>query len=364
MSKLIIDGNSYEIPDLVPGKLSIESNLGIEESVLSFIEDWHKEEASFEVITSGSTGPPKTLVITKNSMEESARMTANAINLKSGMIAMLAMNPEFIAGKMMIARALTLNMDLVIVPPSSNPLKNWNQSTKIDFIALVPLQIETLIDEGYSEQLNSIEAILVGAAPISPSLAGKIEKLKTSVYHTYGMTETISHIAIRRLNGPEISESYRVLDGIGIDTDSRGCLVISGRFLNGPVITNDQVKIISPHEFKWLGRLDNVINSGGVKINPEIIEPQIAQLLLSQNEQFKRLFLAGVPDDKLGEKMILFVEGSLSNKKDILLNWLRSNLEAYHCPKDIIELEKFELTQSGKLNRGPMVKSYLSITDS
>lgn len=362
MSKLIIEGNDISIPDLVSGKLSIGSYSELQKSVLSFITTWYQDHASFEVLTSGSTGPPKTLVITREAMEESAKMTADAINLKSGMVSLLAMNPKFIAGKMMIARALTLNMDLVVVPSSSVPLKDLEPGVQIDFTAVVPLQLEALIDGGYIDKLNSMQSILVGGAPVSTSLMEKIEELLVPVYHTYGMTETISHIALRKLNGAEKSESYTVLNDIQIDTDARGCLVVSGGFLIDSLITNDQVEITGPSEFNWLGRLDNVINSGGVKLNPETLEPRIVKLLQAQNEPINQLFLAGVPDSKLGEKMILFIEGQLTSKKENMLNWFRSNLDTYHCPKDIIELEEFELTQSGKLNRKPMIKSYLSST--
>lgn len=323
---------------------------------LSFCYAWLREQASFELQTSGSTGTPKSIRITRAQMQASAQATAHALRLKAGDKALVCLSTAYIAGKMMLVRGLEIGMPLIVIPPTSTPLQQIKEV--IDFTALVPLQLKAMLeapDQRYIEQLNKMKAILVGGAAVDYGLEKLIrEKLHAPVYSTYGMTETVSHIALRRINGPEYSDAYEILAGVEVKTDKRDCLAIRGAVSNHQWLqTNDIVEFSDERHFRWLGRADNVINTGGVKIYTEALESKLQEAMQTLGIA-RRFFLAGLPDERLGEKLCLFIEGkySIDNTQEKQLNaWMEMHLHPYEIPKQIFYLPEFIYTPTGKIQR-------------
>ncbi len=319
----------------------IDFSKGISEEVADFLTDWFDATPFVEVKTSGSTGNPKTIPLQKIHMINSAKATGDYFNLPENTAALLCMSPNYIAGKMMFVRALTLGWHLDVVAPTSNPLKNSDKN--YDFSAMVPMQLHNSLS-----YIHKIKKLIVGGGTVSNELLSKIQEVKTEIFATYGMTETITHIAVKRINviaGRVKQTQYKILPNIQISLDYRGCLVIDAPTISEEkVVTNDLVELISSTEFKWLGRIDNVINSGGIKLIPEQIEEKLAEIIEN------RFFVAGKKDEILGEKLILIVEGI--NNGD-LLNKIQQLkfLSTYEIPKEIYFLEKLTETQTNKIDR-------------
>ena len=325
------------------------------QEALQFCHQWVQGVESFVQHTSGSTGTPKPIEISRKQMQESAHMTISALGLKAGDKALVCLGANYIAGKMMLVRAMEAGMDLIIVQPSSLPLRGV--SDPVDFMAVVPLQLKSMLDEEQPqllEQLNRMKAIIVGGGAVSSELEKSIySKLKSPVYSTYGMTESVSHIALRRLNTEKASELYQVLPGIEVKTDRRGCLMVRGAVTRHHwLTTNDMVKMEGQKYFRWLGRADNVINSGGLKIHTELLEKELESgiQLLGRYRQF---FVAGLPDEMLGERVTLFVEGEHppSEKMERFYAWTRERFPFYKQPREVFFCSKFLLTSTGKLRR-------------
>ena len=355
-----MDNIFYLKDQAITSSLSENSTL---EHCMTFLQQWSSGQESFTIHTSGSTSTPKPIEISRNQMEASAKMTAQALSLDRADNALVCLNTSFIAGKMMLVRGLVCDLNLYITEPSSNPLLNLADNLHIDFIAVVPLQLETMIEAGEQclNQLNQMKAIIVGGAPIYHVLAEKIKKLKSPVYATYGMTETVSHIALKRLNGIEQSDYFQVFNGVEIGQNDRGCLTINSFLTNHQtIITNDIVNIIDSHNFEWLGRVDQVINSGGLKIHPEQLEDQIKSILNKQRI-YCHLIIAGITDRSFGEKVVLILETTemTSNTLEDLKRVLKNELPTYQVPKEIYCLEHFIYTESGKVKRNETI-SFIS----
>lgn len=312
---------------------------------------WLDSQLPMEITTSGSTGIPKKITFQRSSVVASVHMTAKALNLRPGMNCLLALDPGFIGGRMMILRSLEVGMNLFCVQPASNPLKNLDQT--IDFAALVPLQLETILNECITlPHLNSISNILVGGAPMSKSLRQNAEKAHTNIFLSFGMTETLSHIALQKLKPG--SETFKVLEGIRVSQDDRGCLVIDAPALNSaPIVTNDLVDLITGDEFRWRGRFDRVINSGGFKISPEILEACTEEIILS-HIKCSEFYFTSIDDNRLGQKLILVlispIQPSYSDLEKIISE-LRKNLSAFEIPKMIFWSGQGEKTAGGKTNQ-------------
>ena len=301
--------------------------------VNKLISEWLNGCEFMTLQTSGSTGPPNSVQFKKALMRNSTKLTSKKFELNEGDSVLLCMPMKYVAGKMMVIRALELGLDIRVVEPSITPLDGVDGP--IDFAAMVPLQLENSID-----QLDKVKTLIVGGGHVYPSLVRKLQSIKTEVYETYGMTETLTHVAVKPLNGPKKSKLFHALEGIHFELDERGCLMIRAPMLNPElVITNDFVKLISETSFHWLGRIDNVINSGGVKVIPEEVEAKLAYILGGC-----RFFIAGLPEKSLGEKVILVVEG---NEIEISLD----NLDKYERPKEVYFIPEFAETVSGKVHR-------------
>ena len=346
--------------------------------LFQFILHWTDSSDYLEVRTSGSTGMPKLMRHPKASMLASARMTCDFLRLQPDMNALLCLSTRNIAGMMMIVRAVERKMNIIAVPPDGHPLKHVSPDLPIHFGAMVPAQVYNCLRDRDSEyrKMNRlvedatadcrIENLLVGGAPVSFPLQQEIRKLKNNVYSTFGMTETMSHVALCRLTGPDWSDQYTALEGITIATGEKGNLLLDVPFLENPhVVTNDMIEITGERTFRWLGRLDHVINSGGHKIYPEAVENAIAPLM---NDRFnsplstQRYFIAGVPDEKLGERPVLVVEDfeERISRKVLVPVWLRDELsevlKEHEVPREIWYVAGFIETPTGKIIRTESLK--------
>ena len=315
--------------------------------IIDFLNEWWGENNSLVAETSGSTGAPKKIILEKTKVVNSALATGNFFDFKERDNALLCMSPKFIAGKLMIVRAIVWKMNLICVEPNSHPLEPFPTSTKINFAAMVPLQLQNSISQLTS---GRVKTLLVGGGAVDEPLVETIKSLETEVYSSYGMTETITHVALKRLNGINAETSYKALNDVFFDVDERNCLVINAvRVSDTKVVTNDIVELKSNKEFIWIGRFDNVINSGGIKINPEKIEE-----ILSKHISLP-FFITSVEDEKLGERVVLVVEGE---SQEIDLSYLKSLLPKYHSPKEVLYLKQFSRTDSGKIQRSKTLDQF------
>ncbi len=303
----------------------------------SFFLDWLDNNDFIVVKTSGSTGASKSIKLYKQAMVVSAIATGNYFNLEYGNTALHCLSTEFIAGKMMLVRAMILGLEIDVIEPISNPLDHITKH--YDFCAMVPLQLQNSIDK-----LQHVSTLIVGGASVSNALQAQLYDTSCKVYATYGMTETITHIAVKKLNYLEnVSlEAFLTLPNIIISKDNRDCLVINApKVSDEPIITNDVVDLLSETSFEILGRFDNVINSGGIKLFPEQIEAKLKKYI---NERF---FIASEVHSSLGEQLIMIIEGVSNTVSASAFK----NLDKYEVPKHIYNIEQFVETDSGKIQR-------------
>ncbi|TMU57670.1 AMP-binding protein [Flagellimonas algicola] len=355
-----LNGIHYPFDELLEvGYSLIKEGIPFEKSIGDFLVEWGMDTPVVMVQTSGSTGTPKDISLTKEHMVNSALSTGSYFNLQPGDTALLCLPCSSIAGKMMLIRALVLGLELDYVEPSSTPLSGIGKN--YDFSAMVPLQVEKSLT-----QFDQIKTLIIGGASVSLELREKLKTIPAQCYETYGMTETITHVAVKAIqnsklkiensenpkveqsNGRTIQQSnFSALPNITFSQDNRGCLVIDApKISDKPVVTNDIVALHSETEFQWLGRFDSVINSGGVKLIPEQIEQKIAPLVAA------RFFVVGIPDETLGQKLVLVIEGEETDSSE-LLQQIKSlkDLEKYEVPKDILYSSTFFETTSGKVDR-------------
>ncbi|MDP5097954.1 MAG: AMP-binding protein [Flavobacterium sp.] len=311
---------------------SIKEGEDFEKELGEFLLDWLDDKETIQLTTSGTTGAPKIITINKQAMVHSAVATGDFFNLQPQNKALLCLSPRYIAGKMMIVRALIIGLELDYIIPSSN-LDDLQKDKIYDFVAIVPLQAENSLNK-----LDQFKKIIIGGAKVSDTLALKLNNVNAEIYETYGMTETITHIAAKKIG----EECFNVLSHVAINSDERNCLVISApTILNSEIITNDIVEIVNDKQFKWLGRFDNVINSGGIKLFPEQIEAKLASKISN------RFFITGQPDSLLGTKLVLVVEGKQQKFDDFIFN----ELDKFEKPKEIVFIPEFVETNTKKLNR-------------
>jgi O-succinylbenzoic acid--CoA ligase len=330
-----------------------------EAEALAFCRAWSTGQTTFTLHTSGSTGTPKPITLTREQMQASARLTGETLGLSPGDTALVCLNIRYVAGIMMLVRGLELELPMTIIEPEANPFIHVTPAPySFAFTALVPLQLQTILSTGNESQLallNAMKAILVGGAATSPALEQSLQIVTAPVYATYGMTETVSHIALRRLNGPDAADLFTALNGVDLGVDERGCLHITSAATNYKRIqTNDVVDLPDLTHFRLLGRADRVINSGGVKIQPEQIE-QIIQKILAESGliSLTRLFVAGLPDEKLGERVVVICEQvSLTDAQwTVMQAAIREKAGPYAVPKEWITVPQFAETPTGKVDQ-------------
>lgn len=313
----------------------------ISDEIHSFLKSWFSASDTISVETSGSTGVPKSILLKKEQMINSALATGNFFDAKEKTLALLCLSPGYIAGKMMLVRAITLGWHLDVITPDANPLQNIDKC--YDFTAMVPLQLKNSI-----AYLSNVKKIIVGGGVVSNELQDQIQNTKCKVFATYGMTETNTHIAIKPLNNfsndtlSSVKKSfYQTLPSVKIYKDQRDCLVIEAPKVSDEIIfTNDVVDLISDTQFEWLGRYDHVINSGGVKLHPEKIEEKLSKIISN------RFFVAGIPDAVFGEKLIVIIEG-----QEIDLDFNSVNLSKFEKPKGVYFIQNFIETPTKKIQR-------------
>lgn len=309
-----------------------EINIGI------FLQQWLDDNDTIIVKTSGSTGVPKDIPLLKSQMVNSAKATGVFFKLGKNTTSLLCLPSNYIAGKMMLVRAMVLGWNLHIVAPQKDALTQYDND--YDFVAMVPYQVEHSI-----AALHKVHKLIIGGGAISKELDYKLQEVDTEVFATYGMTETITHIAVKRINGLAKSDNYTALPNVKFTQDECGCLIINAPEISDlNIITNDVVNLISPTSFEWLGRIDNVINSGGIKIYPEQIEEKLSSIIELP------FIITSEKDEQLGERIILIFENDGEHHTPDF-SAVFSKLTTYERPKKIYTFSKFPFTETGKINR-------------
>ncbi len=350
MSETIkLNGEIFNRENIAGLKTNYESTNSWKSVVYDFLVNWFDDSDFIVSHTSGSTGTPKEIRLTKTAMRNSARMTNAFFGLDATKTVLLCMPSSYIAGKMMLVRAIVGGFNLIVVEPKANPFENID--FPIDFTAITPYQLNHSAKTLKSKMVLNI---IVGGGHVNAKLEALAAEIPASMYETYGMTETASHIALRCFNGNQKSDFFTILDGVSIRQDERDCLVISAPHLSeNEFITNDIVELKDSKSFRWLGRVDSVINSGAVKIFPEQLEKKL-ETFISSN-----FFISSIPNDLLENKVVLVIESEefTSEKTSELTAFFKSNLTRYEIPKQIFYLPAFIYSESNKILRKETLSS-------
>lgn len=328
----------------------------IDEEVAAFVAEWESDAPYIVAHTSGSTGAPKEICLGKRIVEASARRTMDFFHLGPESRLHLCLSPSYIAGKMMIVRALLSGARLTVETPSNRPLAGFSKDGRISLLAVVPTQLEYICS--LKGQLPEIENIIVGGSSMTTAQRQSAISSGLTVYETYGMTETASHIALRRVAPDE--KYFSTLPGIRVTLDARGCLAIDGEDF-GRIVTNDVAEVADAHRFRILGRADDVINSGGVKLFPTGIEAAVAPLVADRFGDV-RFCVCGVADEKWGSVPALFVETGEEDLQDgqcldltrdsaVFLAEMKAVCGSLSAPRRVFALREFPMTDSGKIRR-------------
>lgn len=305
-----------------------------------FINQWQSPSPTLLVHTSGSTGKPKPMLVEKRRMEASARITCQFLGLKRGDSALLCMPLDYIAGKMMVVRAIVWGLQLIDIPPCGHPLKQID--TAPVFAAMVPMQVyNSMQDDDERQKLWQIKHLIIGGGAISDEMAAELRLHPNAVWSTYGMTETLSHIALRRLSGPQASEWYEPFDGVNVSINADGCLVIDAPTVCAqPLTTNDIAEIATDgRRFRIRGRKDNVICSGGIKLQIEEMEAKLRPYI---NVPF---LISKRSDPKFGETVVMIAE---TNDIESLKTICKKRLNKYEQPHKYIAVDSIPTTETGK----------------
>lgn len=359
---LLLNGTHFTRDDLTNIRVDALSHVSsYERHTLRFCQQWLQGQRLFSIKTSGSTGKPKAIILKRSQMVASARLTGRSLNLGPGDSALVCLSTEHIAGMMMLVRGFELGLSLTVITPCRNPLENFTDKAIFTFTSLVPLQLQEIITKTPDKIpiLNKMRAILVGGAPISKKLLHQIKNLSSAVYHTYGMTETVSHIALRRLNGHCMSDYFTPLEGVKLALSDRGCLMITSPLTDHKtLLTNDLVELFEDGSFYWLGRVDNVINTGSFKVQAEKVEMALEKTFQSELCAClvnRRFFVGSLCDPDYGQIIVAVIEGSPISQalqSTIKLSLKQFNLlKAYEIPKIFRFLPHFLETSTGKIDR-------------
>ncbi|MDO5654524.1 MAG: AMP-binding protein [Flavobacteriaceae bacterium] len=302
-----------------------------QQEIIDFINYFFENEM-IPVQTSGSTGTPKKILLPKKAMLQSASMTASFLNLKRADSALMCLPVQYIAGKMMIVRAVHSQMKIFFTEPKTQILIEQ----PYDFCAMTPMQAQNSMKD-----LHQIQTLILGGAQVTHQLENQLAKIPSRIYETYAMTETITHIAMRQLNH---QKAFHTLENIEISSDQRDCLVIKTPYFHEKIQTNDVVEILNDKSFKLLGRIDNIINSGGIKINPETLENLLRPYI---SHEFIVHFKT---DSKLGQKVVLVIEANEIAEITYPADLIPKNQQ----PKEVVFVPKLPRTPNGKVKRGAL----------
>ncbi len=351
-SYLILNGKILTAEEISVRVSSIQSSpfdSEFEQELYLFLEEWFSVKDFVIAQTSGSTGEPKIIELPKLLMQKSAGRTIQYFGLTKSSRLLLSLPCRYIAGKMMVVRAIFGQMNLVAVDPATD--FSFLQKETFDFGALVPNQVFKLLGQpGGEEKIQHIKSLLIGGSGISADLEVRISRLPNRIVSTYGMTETASHIAIRELSGARKSDYYQCLPQISVELNDKGCLKIHVPELDEPLQTNDLAELLPENGFRILGRADSVIISGGIKYTPEVIEKKLEGLMLQ-----RRFVISAIPDEKLGMKLVLVIEGA-PFQLELLRKQLTNVLPVYEQPRQFFFLDQFPETTSGKIQRNRIME--------
>jgi len=341
---LVFKSEKLTIDEIRTGKSFKNIYEDHESQVINIVKKWYSDEDYMEFVTSGSTGVSKVIRLSKNKMRYSAEVTMNHIDPKHKLShAVLCISPYFIGGAMLVIRSLVREIDLIVQKPNAIPTITGHSG----LISMVPLQVMRSL-EADEDFFQSQPTLLIGGAPMAEKYIHQLKRKNVKAYITYGMTETASHIALRDIL---TREQYIVLGDSLIDKDSRDCLKIKGTLTEHSWMqTNDIVEIIDERSFKWIGRADFIINTGGYKVNPESIESEIQEKIKYP------ILIASESDEILGQKVILLVESEQLVEID---DSIFDALHAYSKPKKIVHIKSFVYTSTGKIDRKKTAKKYL-----
>ena len=314
----------------------------------TFLNEWRDDSPTLLVRTSGSTGRPKPMRVEKRRMEASARITCRFLRLQRGDTALLCLPLDYIAGKMMVVRALTCGLHLLDVPPTGHPLASLPPFTgaaehpdiHIDLAAMVPLQVYNSLQVPVERsRLMAVRHLLIGGGAVDEAMEETLGGFPNAVWSTYGMTETLSHIALRRLNGPEASAWFTPFDGVAVTQDGDGCLIVDAPAVHeGPLATNDIAELRGDGTFRILGRKDNVVCCGGMKIQMEELERLLRPHI---HDPF---LIARRADDKFGEIAVLLTEGAADAAREACAQ----ALPKMQRPRAYLHVDHIPLTATGK----------------
>ncbi len=319
-----------------------------------FVSDGQSDSPTVVVHTGGSAGKPEPMLVEKRRMEASARITCGFLGLRAGDTALLCMPLDFIAGKMVVVRSLVWGLRLVAVEPSGHPLKGLTESPT--FAAMVPMQVyNSLKVEEERRLLRDIKHLIIGGGAVNSDMAEELRGFPNAVWSTYGMTETLSHIALRRLSGAEASEWYEPFDGVGVTTSADGCLVIDAPAVCAqPLVTNDIAEIAPDgRRFRIRGRRDNVVCSGGLKLQIEEMEARLQPHLNVPYMISKR------PDDKFGEAVVLL---AVTDDMESVCEVCRKHMPRYEQPRYFLAVSELPMTSTGKPARAEAMKLCAAMT--
>jgi O-succinylbenzoic acid--CoA ligase len=351
INSLTIHNHTYSqqtLIELCDSKIRNDHTPIWEKEVYGFILQWLDDSDTIIQYSSGTTGKSKIIRLQKLAMVRSAESTCRFFDLTRGQTAALCLPMEYIAGKMMVVRSMVCGLNLYITEPKSKP--DFHEIERIDFCAMVPFQVTNMWTA--KGDMPPVRILIIGGAEISRELEKLVNDIPAKVYATYGMAETCSHIALMRINGPNPEKWYKALPGIKLETDQRNCLVIKASYLPAPVITNDQVHLQNNERFRWIGRFDNLINSGGIKVVPEEVESALAE---KTGIEFA---LIGLPDPNLGQRLVLVKEKKKDALSDeVIRTELALLIPAKLMPKDIVRIEKFPRNTSFKIDRLKLARS-------
>ena len=332
-----------------------------QEEVFDFCRQWKLGKNEFLFHTSGSTGKPKPIYLSRLNMIESANMTMDWLHLQEGDNVLLCLPIEYIAGAMMLVRALVLKLNIVLVEPSQNPLEEITKPINIHLASFVTTQWSTILQSNPNlfTFFSEVKGILIGGSELTSSVELLTKEIQLPIFQTYGMTETSSHIAFRQISSEDAI--YQCLKDVQIKLNDQGCLCIhSPSTLNQWIETNDVAELIHVNQFSILGRNDFAINSGGRKIHPEIIE-KCCHSFFAQHSITCKTFAYGLDDDFYGQKLVLFIETiDELNIQIQLIDYLKLNLESWEVPKQFIVLPEFLYTKTGKIDRPNTLTLYLN----
>jgi O-succinylbenzoic acid--CoA ligase len=334
-----LNGRLTAVTDLLQRQVAVQPDW--EKQWLNFLQEWYNQNKYIEVNTSGSTGTPKTIKLNKDFVAASAQRTIQYFNLKKGDCILHCLPTKYVAGKLMVVRALLGELDLHLVDPTTD--FQFLRQKHFKFTAMVPTQVHKVLESG----IWNLESLLIGGSAVPQPLVNELQSVPTQCYSSYAMTETATHIALRKLNGKNQDQFYHCLDHIKVQLSLDNCLEI---FMPGlkqqPLKTNDLAELADEKTFRVLGRADNVIISGGIKFSPEQLERKLEPFISCA------FSISSLPHETLGQQLILIVEGEEDEKRIRQIQTICSQqLSKYEQPKQIRFIKIFPRTENGKVMR-------------